>query len=729
MTRTALRPRRAWAFLLLLTAGAAILYAHEGHDAIPTRGLHVDQAAGIVGLGREAHQALGVETAPVTDAPVPETVLAYVTLEAPWPGRGFASARLPGRVVAVHARPGQAVEAGQVLAEVASPAVEALRLDQLTARSELAAAEQALRGLEQAAGSVPGQTVLDARFKVRQQRVAVEVAKARWHALGLPADRSAALLPVVSPVRGTVVRADAAAGKVVDPTEPLFELVDTSRVWARIGVLEKDLTRVAIGRPVEVTLTAYPGEVFRGAVTAIGVGLDPVTHLAPVWADFDNPPGEPRLLPGMTGQARVVLPPQGKTFTVPATAVVDNGLDRFVLVEDADTGEAVEYRKVSVEVVRRTADVAAVRSGGLLTGDRVVIQGSGVLGGTLHPEVFRLSPEAERQLGLRVESVEPRPVEDVAEAEGLVDLPPARRAAASSQFPGTVARVGVDRGRPVRRGDVLADVFSPEFHALQADLLRDHLTAELLAEQVRLLKAGTGVSPRRLLDAETAAAAAALKRDNVRRQVELAGVAAVEIDTFLATRRLIEAVPVKAPIDGLVAGLDRAVGQSVRAEEPIVPVHDPSVPVVRAFVPERDAGRVRVGQPVRLRFAADPDAVIPGKVVRSSRTFSPEAAALTVWVEPNLPPGVRLLPNQLARVTFPVRASSLRLAVPHGAVVREGTQAFVFIRRPDGTWDRRAVALGRADDRFVEVTAGLTAGEPVAAAGAAGLQTAFASIR
>ncbi|HET6572951.1 MAG TPA: efflux RND transporter periplasmic adaptor subunit [Fimbriiglobus sp.] len=733
--------RRAVAFLLLLSAGAAWLYAHEGHAATSTKGVTVDPEAGVVGLGREAQAALGTETAPVTAAPVPESVLGTVTLETPWPRRAFASAKLAGRVVAVHARPGQTVEPGQVIVEVASPQLESLRLDLQTAKTELALAEQTLKGLAEAGDVVPRQTLLDARVKVRQQQNALAVGRARWAALGLPAaeldalltdsSRAPSPLPVRSPIHGTVVSAAPAVGTMVGANQQLVEIVDTSSVWARVGVLEKDLGRVAVGQAVEVRLTAHPGEVFRGTVQTIGTALDPVTHLTSVWAEFEGTPGrEPKLLPGMTGQARVILPHEGKTLTVPAAAVVYDGLDRYVLVEDANTDKAAEFRKVSVEVLRRSPESAAVRSGGLLDGDRVLTRGSGVLGGLFVPEVLRLSPEAVRQLGVTVAPVGRHPIEAVVEAAGQTDLPPEAQAAASSPLAGTILRIATDRGRPVRRGEVLAEVYSPELHALQLDLLREHLSAELRTEEYRLLKdAGAGVPRRRLMEAEAARTGAVNRRDNLRRQLELAGLSAAQINQLLASRQLTGAVPVRSPVDGVVAGLDVVVGQSVRAEEPLIPVQDLSRPLVRAYVPQIDAARVRLGQPARVRLVSDPGVVLTGRIARSSRVFSATDQAVTVWVELNTPPDRRVLPNQTARVTLVADAGPPVLAVPLGAVAREGTRAFVFVRKPDGAFDRRAVTPGRSDDRFVEVLSGLTEGEPVAVSGAIGLQTAFGVIR
>src|SRR5581483_6422501 len=97
------------------------------------------------------------------------------------------------------------------------------------------------------------------------------VARARWRTLDLPADRLDELLrtgrplpsltlPVRAPVSGTVVHAELTAGKVIDVSEHLAEVIDLSTVWVRVGVLEKDLHRVAVGQPVEVHLVAYPDD-------------------------------------------------------------------------------------------------------------------------------------------------------------------------------------------------------------------------------------------------------------------------------------------------------------------------------------------------------------------------------------------------------------------------------------------------------------------------------------
>ena len=723
----------------LLTVAVGVLLAHEGHTPLPSKGAEVDVAKGFIRLSADARAALDVQSAEVATAPPADTVLAYASLVAPWKRHAFAASRLPGRVVALHAKPGDRVEAGQVLADVQSQELEALQLEVQTARTEAKLADQVYQGLKESTGAVPERDILTADVQLQQARNALELAKVKWKALGLPRDaldtllagtaRPTPTLAVRTPVGGTVIHADLSVGKVVEPGEHLFEVIDLSTVWARVGVLEKDTSRVAPGLPVAVRLTAYPGESFRGTVAVVGQYLDPATHLNDVWVEFQNPAGKERLLPGMSGQARIELPAATGTKTVPFTALVNDGVDRFVLVEEASAAGVSEFRKRSVVVVRETPTAVQVRSPDLFPGDRVVTCGGHELGTFFAPGVLRLSPESARTIGLRVEPATFHPIEAVVEVPGAVDLPPDRRSVATTRLPGAIQSISVGRGQRVKAGDVLAEVFSLDLLNLQLDLLREHSAADLSGQQLARLKgANEAVPKRRLVEAEAAATSAANKRDSVRRRLELAGLSADRLDALVKRREVAPALPVRATVAGTVVAFDRVIGQSVRADEALFEVHDLARPWVEGFVSESELTRVRVGQPARVRLVGNPGVVLQGKVARSGRTFGTTDRTLSVWVELDGDPPTPLRHGQMARLALTVEVPPPVLAVPLGAVLRDGTRTFVFVQTGD-TFERREVTLGRADDRYAEVQAGLGAGEPVAVTAADELNTAWASVR
>src|SRR5262249_22636233 len=104
----------------LLTLGAAWLWAHEGHQSLPSRGASVDLDKGIVFLSAEARAALGIATADARSETLDETFVAPAAVEATWRGHAYASTKLSGKIVVLHVQPGQEVAAGQTLAEVQS---------------------------------------------------------------------------------------------------------------------------------------------------------------------------------------------------------------------------------------------------------------------------------------------------------------------------------------------------------------------------------------------------------------------------------------------------------------------------------------------------------------------------------------------------------------------------------------------------------------------------------
>jgi cobalt-zinc-cadmium efflux system membrane fusion protein len=170
-------------------------------------------------------------------------------------------------------------------------------------------------------------------------------------------------------------------------------------------------------------------------------------------------------------------------------------------------------------------------------------------------------------------------------------------------------------------------------------------------------------------------------------------------------------------------------GQAVKAEEPLLEVHDLTGAAVRAYVPERLLPAIREGQRARVGFVADPALVADAVVARSDRAVSPDGRVLSVWADLAKPPTPPLPDGALARLAVQVGEPATVLAVTRDSVLWEGTQPYVFVHDPDDTFERRAVRTGRSDDRLVEITDGVREGESVAVAGVAGLQNAYATVK
>lgn len=720
------------------------LAAHEGHRPLPTRGMEVDPLTGKMVLTRSARETLDVQTVEVAKQPMSQSVLAYGTLASPWNRHAMVSSPLAGRIVKLLVSPGETVRMGQLLAEVESPDLELLQLELRTAQTELQLSAKLVAGLESTtqAGAVPKMRLLEAEFKAQQDLAALEIAKAKWIGLRLSADSLTALLSepgsshpqrlsLTSPLNGVVTHTDLSVGKVVDPQEHLFEVLDLTTVWLKIGVLEKDLSLMAVGQSLDLTLSAYPDETFSGQVDVLGQFLDPQTHLGTVWATLSNSNiSAPRLLPGMSGQVQLHVGGAEDRLVVPQSAVIRDGAERFVLVEEEQTQAASIYQKQTVVLGRRMGGLIEVRGGNLYPSDRVVTRGSHELGSFFTKGVLTVSAETARDIGLQVEATSLKTLDDIITIDGIVDVPPTRRAVAASQIAGSIQRILVDRGQPVRQGDVIAEIVSQEFQTMQLDMLRADLDARLQQTASENLKvAGDSVSQRRKWEVESQLNQAQNRRDTVQQRLKTAGLSEEQLRDLVTTKTLVAALPVRAPIDGVIVEFDKVLGHVIRADESLFEIHDLSQAWVQGFVSERDLPHVRVGQSVRVRFVADAAHVVSGILVRTGRSVGREDRTLAVWIELKEMPRVPVQHNMLARVTIQKGSSRSRLAVPRDAVVREGTSAFVFVQKLDRSFERRAVQLGRADDALIEIRDGLVAGDPVAVSGAVALQTGYAALR
>jgi len=734
--------RQLW--LLLAVAAAALAAAHDGHKPLPARGMEVFPQTGRLILTAQARSNLAVQTVEVTSQSLTTTFPGYGTVVAPWNQHAVVSSPLAGRIVELLAEPGQTVVAGQPLASVDSPELDSLLLEIQTARVSLELSGKLLTAANAAAatGSIPRIRTVEADNEVQRNKAALDIARARWLSLQLPAEDfdlilrskdtpNRRLFTLRSPISGTVTHADLAVGRIVSPSEHLFEILDLSTVWLKILVPENNLARVSLGQPLTLNLTAHPDQPVETFVDLLGQQLDSSSQMATIWATLKNPAADQlQLLPGMTGLVRLRETSAQTSATIPVDAVIHDGAERFVLVEQEETSEASTFRKETVILGRRNGGTAELKGGSVFPGDRVVTQGSHVLGPYFAGGVLRVSPETAADIGLQLQPLEPVPLRKVITVDGMVEIPASARTAASTPLSGTIATVLADRGQTVRAGQILAEVISHEFKNLQLHLLQAHLDCELLQKIVASLgEAPDAVSQRRLLEIESQLTLSRSQRETLGRKLLSAGLSEQQLQILQSTRTLVPRLPVRAPISGLLIDFDRLLGQVVQPEQSLFEVHDPVRARILGFVSERDSSRIHTGQTVRVRLTGRPGAILQGTVAGSSRSLGKDDRTMLIWVDLQSVPPEPLLQGMFASLTLDTGPAETTLAVPHAAIVRDGSRSFVFVRDPGGIFERRSVRTGRSDDVFVELLAGVSAGDVVAVTAAQALQTAYAALR
>ena len=181
------------------------------------------------------------------------------------------------------ARPGDTVSAGQVLARLESVALETLQMDMLQASNELAFADRLLAHREKLENAISGRILLETIASRQQKASPLQRRLAKASLAGTdPTTAGRGVAPAASPIRSLTVttpiaaassrRAHVRAGEIVEPTEHLYHIVDTSELWATAQVLESDpCWPIRPGLPVTVKLDAIPDRVFTAQIEYVGL--------------------------------------------------------------------------------------------------------------------------------------------------------------------------------------------------------------------------------------------------------------------------------------------------------------------------------------------------------------------------------------------------------------------------------------------------------------------------
>jgi cobalt-zinc-cadmium efflux system membrane fusion protein len=288
-----------------------------------------------------------------------------------------------GRIIALFAKLGDKVKAGETLFTIDSP-------DLLQAESTLIQTAGVLeltnRVLTRAQKlfKVGGGAEKDLQQAISDQQTAEGNHKAARNAVRIfgkndteidriVADRRVdSSLIVPCPFTGTVTARNAAPGLFVQAgTAPApFTVADISTMWLNAYVVESEIPSIDLGQEVEAEVLAFPGKVFEGKVTTLGAAVDPATRRLLVRSEIKDP--DHLLRPGMF--ARFVIR-TGKSFHSPAIPVSG-------IVREGDGTMSARVTKDGSVFTQRTVQIGLQQNGydqildGVQAGEKAVTDGA-----------------------------------------------------------------------------------------------------------------------------------------------------------------------------------------------------------------------------------------------------------------------------------------------------------------------------------------------------------------
>lgn len=304
------------------------------------------------------------------------------------------------------------------------------------------------------------------------------------------------------------------------------------------------------------------------------------------------------------------------------------------------------------------------------------------------------------------------------------ELRPFRNIDVYARVSGFVARVAVDRGSQVHKGDVLATLTAPEMDARIAEGKARVVAVESQRAEAEARRAAAESTWNRLKEAARTPGAVAgndvvlaeksvdaerAKLASIARNVEAAQA------SVAALQEMLRFLAVTAEFDGVIT--ERLVhegslaGPESKSAAPLFRLEQIDRLRLIVAVPEALAGAIRKGVRVPFTVAAYPNDTFTGVVARPAFSLDPKTRTMPVELDV-VNTGLRLSPGMYAEAAWPQGRGGNSLLVPARAIKSTTERTFV-IRASSGVAEWVDVRRGSADGNLVEVFGNLKPGDRV----------------
>lgn len=323
------------------------------------------------------------------------------------------------------------------------------------------------------------------------------------------------------------------------------------------------------------------------------------------------------------------------------------------------------------------------------------------------PPTVEIPVEGQRFIGVKTTEVAEKSLNKAIRTVGRIEYDERKIATINTKIEGWIEKLQVNyTGQYVKKGEILAEIYSPELVASQQEYLNI-----LKWSQPEDSPAGTGESSEmnRMLTQDAEA-----MRQAARQRLRFFDLTEAQIRKIEQTGSPLRTLAIFSPVSGYVVQKNALLGMKVQPGEKLFDLVDISTVWVVADIYEHELALVRIGQQAEIALSS-----LPGKTFTSAIEYvSPLVAGETRTVKVRFTLNNRagnLKPQMFANVEIKIPLGQ-RLVVPDAAVINTGARQLVYVDKGDGYFEPREVRLGVKAEGMSEVLRGVAAGEKVAAA-------------
>lgn len=293
---------------------------------------------------------------------------------------------------------------------------------------------------------------------------------------------------------------------------------------------------------------------------------------------------------------------------------------------------------------------------------------------------------------------------DALKVNGQLELPPQNRASVSAIVGGRVQSIAVIEGDYVKKGQVLAQLNNPEFITIQREYLSAKNNIVFLEKDYQrkkeLLKDGI-TSAKSFQQAEAAYNEGKSTLNAAKSMLQLMDISV----SGLENGRIISAVPVVSPINGVVQNIDINIGKFVASEQKMFEIIDNEFLHLGLKVFEKDIDKVKIGQKITFSLTTRPDKIYEAEIFALGKAFDMNTRAVLVHAK-IIGTHEGLLTGMFVEARIVTSSKEVR-ALPNEAFINEKGLDYVFVQKSKTgdkiEFEKIQVNKGVSDLSFTEV--------------------------
>ncbi len=281
----------------------------------------------------------------------------------------------------------------------------------------------------------------------------------------------------------------------------------------------------------------------------------------------------------------------------------------------------------------------------------------------------------------------------------------------SSPLLGRATSIKAQIGDKVKAGQVLMVMDSPDLGSAVSDAKKADADLEMkqkAMERNRMLLEGGVIA---LKDFESSESDLAQSKAEAER-------ANARLNNLGIKHSLNQTYTVRAPISGTIVDRQVNPGTEVRpdAAAPLFTITNPDHLWASIDLPERDLGKIEIGQALSISVEAYPDETFNGHVKAIGVVVDPTTRRIPVHciVESK----GKLKAEMYAKITPLSLKSEKVIQLPNTALITEGLYNYVFVETSPGHIKKRRIVLNVQDRDYATVKEGLQVGDKVVTVGA-----------